>query len=83
MPDARDYLNSQSLSNMMKLLYSTIIPAHEFFYESALDAVSIKNDKICFIFEVCMTIYIIASCAVTLFIWIPYIQEKKMIVWIY
>ena len=78
--DKSAYLNSADLTQMMTLLYSVIIPAHRFFFQSALDAVKNQNNNMGFVFQVCMAIYIVAGCAVTLFIWIPYIQHKKMIV---
>ena len=78
--DNKAYLNSGILSQMMNLLHSVIVPAHDYFFDSALAGVVVQNDRISLTFLVCMVIYIIAGCVATLLVWTPYIQHKKTLV---
>jgi len=78
--NASVFLNSPEFIEYVDLLYTYLAPAYEYFYKKALSAVDIQNQNISSIFQICLVIYIILSCAATFFIWIPYIQSKKRIV---
>lgn len=74
------FLNSPEMKQYVDLLYTYIAPAYSYFFEKALSAVKDKNNNISNIFQICLIVYIILSCAATFFLWIPYIQSKKRIV---
>ncbi len=75
-----NYLNSAELKQIMALVYEWLIPAGSYFFNKILGAVSTRNNYVSSIFTICLVFYIVLCFSVTLFVAIPYIQEKKSVV---
>lgn len=74
------YLNSDELYSTTYLLYGNLSFAYAYFFSAVVDSVNQQNDNVSSMFTICLIVYIILACIVTVAIWIPYIQTKKRIV---
>jgi len=78
--DPTKFLNSPEYVKVVDLFYGQIQPAYKFFFTEALRSVKTKNNNERNLFQICLIMYIILSCAANILLWIPDIQRKKEIV---